>query len=44
MFGHPCEIKKIVRVAKKFKLIVVEDAAEAIGSYYKKKQHAKRNQ
>ena len=37
VFGHPCEIKKIVLVAKKFKLIVIEDAAEAIGSYYKKK-------
>ena len=37
LFGHPCQINKILQVAKKFKLAVVEDAAEAIGSYYKKK-------
>ena len=28
---------KIKKIAKKFKLIIVEDAAEALGSYYKKK-------
>ena len=27
---------KIKKIAKKFKLIIVEDAAEALGSYYKK--------
>ena len=37
IFGHPCEIEKILKVSRKFKLIVIEDAAEAIGSYYKKK-------
>lgn len=37
VFGHPCQIEKIVKVAKKFKLIVIEDAAEAMGSYFKKK-------
>jgi aminotransferase in exopolysaccharide biosynthesis len=37
IFGHPCEINEITRIAKKFNLIVIEDAAEALGSYYKKK-------
>jgi perosamine synthetase len=34
VFGIPMEIKYLVRVAKKFKLKVIEDAAEALGSYY----------
>lgn len=37
IFGHPCEIDKIVKIAKKYKLFVVEDAAEALGSFYKGK-------
>ena len=37
IFGHPCRINEIIRVAKKFNLIVIEDAAEALGSYLKKK-------
>ena len=37
VFGHACQIDKIVKLAKKFNLIVLEDAAEALGSYYKKK-------
>lgn len=37
VFGHPCNIEKIIKIAKKFNLIVVEDAAEALGSFYKKK-------
>jgi perosamine synthetase len=37
VFGHPCKIDEIIRIAKKFNLIVIEDAAEALGSYYKKK-------
>ena len=36
-FGHPCEIDKLKSLAKKFKLFLIEDAAEALGSYYKKK-------
>ena len=36
-FGHPCEINKILNVSRKFKLSVIEDAAEALGSYHKKK-------
>ena len=37
VFGHPCDIQNIIEIAKKFNLIVVEDAAEALGSFYKKK-------
>jgi len=36
-FGHPCEVDKLKFVAKKFKLSLIEDAAEGLGSYYKKK-------
>ena len=37
VFGHPCDIQGIINVAKKFHLAVIEDAAEALGSFYKKK-------
>ena len=37
VFGHACQIDKITKIAKKFNLIVLEDAAEALGSYYNKK-------
>ena len=33
-FGHPIKIKNLLKVSKQFKLNVIEDAAEAIGSYY----------
>jgi perosamine synthetase len=36
-FGHPCEIEKIKILSKKFRLRLIEDAAEALGSFYKKK-------
>jgi dTDP-4-amino-4,6-dideoxygalactose transaminase len=36
-FGHPCRIAGIMDIAKKWSIPVVEDAAEAIGSYYKGK-------
>ncbi|MFM7763381.1 MAG: LegC family aminotransferase [Acidimicrobiaceae bacterium] len=32
-FGHPMQIEALVDVAKEFNLVVVEDAAESIGSY-----------
>ena len=32
-FGHPCNISDIVEFAKNFKLKVIEDAAEALGSF-----------
>ena len=37
VFGHPCDIQGVIKIAKKYKLIVVEDAAGALGSFYKKK-------
>ncbi|MFN7119122.1 MAG: LegC family aminotransferase [Saprospiraceae bacterium] len=34
-FGHPCRIDELVAIAEKYKIPVVEDAAESLGSYYK---------
>ena len=34
IFRHPCKIDKILEVANKHKLEVVEDAAESLGSFY----------
>jgi perosamine synthetase len=36
-FGHPSKIEEILDVANQFKLTVVEDAAESVGSFYNKK-------
>lgn len=36
-FGHPIRIERLLEVAKKFNLAVVEDAAESLGSFYKGK-------
>ncbi len=33
-FGHPCRIKEIQRICKKWNIILVEDAAESLGSKY----------
>ena len=35
VFGHPVEIKKLLSLSKDFKLFIIEDAADALGSYYK---------
>jgi len=38
LYGHVAEMKKILAIAKKYKLKIIEDAAEAVGSeYYNKK-------
>lgn len=37
VFGHPCRIDDIVEIANKYGLFVVEDATEALGSFYKDK-------
>ena len=37
IFGHPCKINEINKLAKKFNLIVIEDAAETLGSFYMNK-------
>jgi perosamine synthetase len=37
VYGQPCRIDEIKKFAKKKKLIVIEDCAEAIGAKYKKR-------
>tara|TARA_Y100000389_G_scaffold204802_1_gene259756 strand:- start:9235 stop:10413 length:1179 start_codon:yes stop_codon:yes gene_type:complete len=37
IFGHPCEIEKIVKLCKKYNIVTIEDAAEGLGSFYKNK-------
>lgn len=36
-FGHPCKIREICEICDEYNIIVVEDAAEALGSYYQDK-------
>jgi perosamine synthetase len=36
-FGHPVDLDALVAVCEKFKLELIEDAAESMGSYYKGK-------
>ncbi len=35
MFGHPVNMLELTKLAKKFNLKIIEDASEALGSYYK---------
>ena len=37
VFGHPVNINKLLNLAKEFNLSIIEDAADALGSYYKNK-------
>jgi len=37
IFGHPVQMDKLMVLAKKFKLFVLEDSAESLGSKYKGK-------
>ena len=34
MYGEPCEMKKIVKVANKYNIRLIEDAAQAHGATY----------
>ncbi|OIJ22373.1 aminotransferase DegT [Anaerobacillus alkalidiazotrophicus] len=36
-FGHPVDIDPLLEVCRKYKLVLIEDAAESLGSYYKGK-------
>jgi UDP-4-amino-4,6-dideoxy-N-acetyl-beta-L-altrosamine transaminase len=36
--GNPCEMEEILSIAKKYNLIVIEDAAHAIGAEYNEKK------
>lgn len=33
--GHPCDYEEILKIARKYKLLVIEDAAHALGAEYK---------
>ncbi len=35
LYGHPCDMDAIMQIAKEYNLLVIEDCAEALGSYYK---------
>jgi perosamine synthetase len=35
LYGNPCNMDAIMDLAKRFNLFVIEDCAEALGSYYK---------
>ncbi|HTL83228.1 MAG TPA: aminotransferase class I/II-fold pyridoxal phosphate-dependent enzyme [Bacteroidia bacterium] len=37
LYGHPCHMDELMAIAKKHKLFVVEDCAEALGAKYKGK-------
>lgn len=37
VFGNICKIDKLAKIAKKYNLSIIEDATEALGSFYKKK-------
>jgi len=37
-FGHPVELHELIAVCERWNLILVEDAAESLGSYYKGRQ------
>ena len=34
-YGHPVELDEIVTICEKWKLVLIEDAAESLGSFYK---------
>lgn len=34
VFGNPVDIEPLMKIAKKYKLIVIEDATESLGAYY----------
>ncbi|UCE51514.1 MAG: LegC family aminotransferase [Desulfobacterales bacterium] len=37
-FGHPCRIDSLAKICKRYQVPLIEDAAESLGSFYKK-QH-----
>ena len=37
MAGYPCDMKKILKICKRYKIILLEDCAHAVGTFYEKK-------
>jgi perosamine synthetase len=37
LYGHPCDMDSLIQIAKEHNLLLIEDCAEALGSYYKGK-------
>lgn len=37
IFGQPCDMGRIIKLAKKYRLMIIEDACESIGSTYRGK-------
>jgi perosamine synthetase len=37
LYGNPCNMNEIIKICSKYKIFLIEDCAEAIGSRYKKK-------
>jgi perosamine synthetase len=37
IYGHPCEMEEILKIVNKHNIFVIEDCAEAIGTFYNKK-------
>lgn len=38
LYGRPCRMNEIMKLARKYKLLVIEDAAHALGAQYKGKK------
>jgi len=36
-YGHPCKIDEIAEICSQYTIVLIEDAAESIGSFYKEK-------
>jgi len=34
VFGHPCDLDKLLAISEDFNIVIVEDAAESLGSFY----------
>jgi perosamine synthetase len=37
ILGHPCDIDPLVEIARRFNLVVIEDATESLGAMYKER-------
>jgi perosamine synthetase len=35
VFGHPCDLGALMALAERWQLVLIEDAAESLGSYYR---------